>query len=102
MWTPACRRLCGTARRSPDSVDTAGHGEDELIGWIGDLAVRAPWRRRGLGQALLLHSFGLFAEAGKRRAGLGVDRDNATGALALYERVGLRVVRQSNTWEREQ
>ena len=78
------------------------HGEDELIGWIGDLAVRAPWRRRGLGQALLLHSFGLFAEAGKRRAGLGVDRDNATGALALYERVGLRIVRQSNTWEREQ
>ena len=72
------------------------------IGWIGDLAVRAPWRRRGLGEALLLHSFRLFAEAGKQRAGLGVDRDNATGALALYQRVGLRVVRQSNTWERAQ
>jgi ribosomal protein S18 acetylase RimI-like enzyme len=78
------------------------HGEDESIGWIGDLAVGAPWRRRGLGRALLLHSFRLFADAGKQRAGLGVDRDNATGALALYERVGLRVVRQSNTWERSQ
>lgn len=76
------------------------HGEDESIGWIGDLAVRVPWRRRGLGEALLRHSFRLFAGAGKRSAGLGVDRENATGALALYERVGLRAVRQSNTWER--
>lgn len=76
------------------------HGEDESIGWIGDLAVRAPWRRRGVGRALLLHSFRLFAVAGKERAGLGVDRDNATGAFALYESVGLRAVRQSNTWER--
>lgn len=80
-------------------LNRPAHGEDESIGWIGDLAVRAPWRRRGVGQALLLHSFRVFAAAGKQRAGLGVDRDNATGALALYERVGLRVVRQSNTWE---
>jgi ribosomal protein S18 acetylase RimI-like enzyme len=76
------------------------HGEDESTGWIGDLAVRAPWRRQGLGEALLRHSFVVFAQAGKRAAGLGVDRDNATGALALYEKVGLRVVRQSDTWER--
>jgi mycothiol synthase len=76
------------------------HGEDESIGWVGDLGVREPWRGRGIGEALLRHSFVLFAEAGKQSAGLGVDRDNATGALALYERVGLRVVRQSNTWER--
>lgn len=76
------------------------YGEDESIGWIGDLAVRKPWRGRGIGEALLRHSFRLFAEAGKQSAGLGVDRDNATGAFALYERVGLRVVRRSNTWER--
>ena len=76
------------------------HGEDQSIGWIGDLAVREPWRGRGIGEALLRHSFRLFAETGKRSAGLGVDPDNATGALALYERVGLRVVRRSNTWER--
>jgi mycothiol synthase len=76
------------------------YGEDQSVGWIGDLAVRAPWRGRGLGAALLRHSFRLFAAAGKRTAGLGVDADNATNALALYERVGLRVVRRSNTWER--
>jgi GNAT superfamily N-acetyltransferase len=84
-----------------DSDWTADELREEWddLGWIGDLAVRAPWRRRGLGQALLLHSFRLFADAGKQRAGLGVD--NATGALARYER-GLRIVRKSNTWERAQ
>ena len=42
------------------------HGEDEPIGWIGDLAVRAPWRRRGLGERFCSHAFRLFAQAGKR------------------------------------
>ena len=88
----------GTAMRSPGSAsDTAARTErTSSIGWIGD--PRRP-RARGAaaasGEALLLHSFRLFAEAGKQRAGLGVDRDNATGALALYERVGLRVVRRA-------
>ncbi len=75
-------------------------GEDEAVGWVGVLAVRRPWRRRGLGEALLRESFGVFAGLGKRVAGLGVDAENTTGAVALYERVGLQVVRRSDTWER--
>ena len=31
---------------------------------------------------------------------LGVDAENTTGAVALYERVGMHVVRRSDTWER--
>ena len=54
----------------------------------------------GLGEALLRESFALFAERGKRAAGLGVDAENTTGAVALYERVGMHVVRRSDTWER--
>ena len=42
----------------------------------------------------------LFAERGKRSAGLGVDAENTTGAVALYERVGMHAVRRSDTWER--
>ena len=62
--------------------------------------MRRPWRRRGLGEALLRESFLRFAERGKRAAGLGVDAENTTGAVALYERVGMHVVRRSDTWER--
>lgn len=76
------------------------HGEDETVGWVGVLAVRRPFRRRGLGEALLRESFRTFAERGKRSAGLGVDAENTTGAVALYERVGMHVVRRSDTWQR--
>lgn len=60
-------------------------------GWIGSVAVRKPWRRRGLGQALLLRSFGQFYERGERVVQLGVDAENPSGATRLYERVGMSV-----------
>jgi len=81
-------------------INRPRRGEDETVGWVGVLAVRRQWRRRGLGEALLRESFVLFAERGKRSAGLGVDAENTTGAVALYERVGMHVVRRSDTWER--
>ena len=34
------------------------------------------------------------------RPGLGIDAENTTNAVALYERVGMRVVRRSDTLER--
>jgi mycothiol synthase len=68
-----------------------GTPEDENLGWVSTLAVRRPWRRKGLGLALLLHSFGELYRRGKHGAGLGVDADNLTGALRLYERAGMRI-----------
>jgi mycothiol synthase len=81
-------------------INRPAHGEDDSVGWVGVLAVRRPWRRRGLGEALLRDSFSAFAERGKRSAGLGVDAENTTNAVALYERVGMHVVRRSDAWER--
>ena len=81
-------------------VSRPSRGEDEALGWVSILAVRRPWRRRGLARALLLESFALFRSIGRRRVGLGVDAENTTGALALYEGVGMRVTSRSDTWER--
>jgi mycothiol synthase len=67
-------------------------------GWIGSLGVRPPWRGRGLGETLLWAAFGELHGHGLRRVGLGVDTENETGALRLYERVGMRVVRQGDNW----
>jgi mycothiol synthase len=75
-------------------------GGDETLGWISVLGVRRPWRRRGLGRALLLHAFRELRRRGKRRAGLGVDGSNPTGAVQLYEQAGMRVVRRNDHWER--
>ena len=69
-------------------------------GWVGELGVRREWRRRGLGSALLRRSFAIFAERGLPRVMLNVDFDNPTGAMHLYERVGMRVVRGFDVYEK--
>jgi mycothiol synthase len=66
---------------------------DPNAGYVATLGVRRPWRRRGLGEALLLHSFDAFKARGYTRATLGVDASSPTGATRLYERAGMRVYR---------
>ena len=74
---------------------------DRTFGWIGSLGVRKKWRRRGLALALLRHSFADFAGRGATRVGLGVDAENTTGAVRLYERAGMHPVRRLDIYERE-
>jgi len=64
-------------------------------GWVGQLGVRRRWRRRGLATALLVRSMEAFRDAGLEAATLGVDAENPTGALGVYERVGFRSIRRS-------
>ena len=68
------------------------------IAWVGQLAVRRAWRKRGLGLALLLHSFEEFYRRGDRTVGLGVDAQSLTGATRLYEKVGMNVTRRFDTY----
>ena len=70
------------------------------MGWVGILAVRRDWRRRGIGRALLEHSFAAFRARGLERAGLGVDAGSLTGANRLYEAVGMRVARELEFWDK--
>jgi ribosomal protein S18 acetylase RimI-like enzyme len=72
---------------------------DPGYGWVGVLGVRRPWRRSGLGEALLRHSFRALHGRGRRRVRLSVDAESPTGATRLYERAGMRVIRRSNVWE---
>jgi mycothiol synthase len=71
------------------------------VGWVNTLGVRRPWRKRGIGLALLRHSFCELYRRGKRMAGLGVDAENLTGALRLYENAGMHVHRAFNQFEKE-
>ena len=70
-------------------------------GWIGGLGVRRPWRRRGLGRALLLRSFSQLYERGERHVSLNVHTENATGATRLYEGVGMRIEREDVLYQKE-
>ena len=71
------------------------------LGWVDTLAVLRPWRRKGLGMALLRHSFAEFYRRGTHKIGLGVDAQNLTGATRLYERAGMHVARQYDAYEKE-
>lgn len=89
-----------------DREDLAGialcrpHETQPDVGWVSILGVRRPWRRRGVGRALLLHAFGEFGRRGCRRVELGVDAENLTGANRLYESAGMRVVRRFDIYEK--
>lgn len=87
-------QVAGMALCLPDR-----HGNPQL-GWVRSLAVGRSWRRRGLGLALLRHAFRELHARGRRRVGLGVDAQSLTGATRLYERAGMRVVREHLEYEK--
>jgi mycothiol synthase len=58
-------------------------------GFVHALFTRRPWRRQGVGAALLGDALGRFWERGERSVGLGVDAESATGAFRLYKRAGM-------------
>lgn len=65
---------------------------DPDAGYIRDVGVRRPWRRKGLGMALLATAFGEFYRRGRRRVSLTVDGMNPNGANQLYEKAGMTPV----------
>lgn len=62
-----------------------------LRGWLGSVFTRRAWRGRGLARALIGRSLELLRERGMTSAALGVDADNPSGALGLYESAGFVV-----------
>lgn len=60
-------------------------------GWVEVVGVRRPWRRRGLGLALLRRAFREYRRQGVRRVELSVDAGSTTGAPRLYGRAGMRL-----------
>jgi len=71
------------------------------MGWLQSLSVRQPWRRRGLGLALLHHLFGVYYSRGIYKVVLTVDSAELTGATRLYERAGMHTFLQWDRYEKE-
>lgn len=95
---------------APDLSPLAFEG-DELVGaivyldyangdegWVQQLATKATHRHRGIARALLHHAFGSAYASGKPACGLSTNSN--TGALGLYEKVGMRVRRSYTRWSK--
>src|SRR5262245_33190180 len=74
--------LAGVTR---NDADVAGGG------YVGAIGVRPAWRGKGIAKALLYRTFAEFWRRGTTRVTLDVDTQNETGAVKLYERVGMQV-----------
>ena len=92
--------LCLVATVDGTVVGAALGQETAEHGFVRQLAVDPAQRGRGLALALLHESFRRHRERGLPASVLGVDAGNPTGALALYEKVGMRVAEQFTRWER--
>jgi mycothiol synthase len=69
-------------------------------GWLNSVFTRRAWRRRGLATALVGIVLARLRERGMTSAGLGVDADNAQGALGLYERLGFAIDQRGTAWRK--
>jgi mycothiol synthase len=85
-------------------LNTIYHDENAELGmrrgWLDSVFTRRPWRGRGLARALIVRSLRVIAEHGMDTAALGVDADNPSGALRLYESCGFAVRDRAAAWQR--
>jgi GNAT superfamily N-acetyltransferase len=89
-------------RRTADGAELVGACHLILTGdegWVNQVATRNDVRGQGIGQALLGAAFGAARERGATRFGLSTD--SRTGALGLYERVGMRVRLSFTHWVKD-
>jgi ribosomal protein S18 acetylase RimI-like enzyme len=73
---------------------------DRRRGLLDSVFVRRPYRRRGLGRALVQRSLAVLRDRGMTSAALGVDAQNPHEALRLYEACGFERVRSSTSWRK--
>lgn len=92
------------------AVETAQDGSESVVGavhvlpadgdaWISEVATRRDRRGRGLGRALLVRAHEVAREHGA--VGCGLSTDSRTGALGLYEHVGMQVTQTFVHYARE-
>lgn len=69
-------------------------------GWVRQLGVADYWRRKGLGTALLRHTFAAYRQRGFDNVGLSVE-SKRPDAHHFYQKVGMRQVRQYDEYVKE-
>jgi ribosomal protein S18 acetylase RimI-like enzyme len=76
---------------------------DELLhndsGYVSGLGVMQAFQGKGLGEALLRHAIQINSELGRSKLCLSVDAGNESGALRLYEKVGMKPISEWHQYE---
>jgi ribosomal protein S18 acetylase RimI-like enzyme len=97
-WSDFSLWWLATVDGEPAAAQIAGQLPD-IGGYIEGLGTLRAYRGRGLARLLLLTAFAEFHRRGERRANLGVDATSPTGAVALYESVGMHKQHEAAVYE---
>lgn len=82
-------------------IDKGGNAQfNRKRGYTENIHVGRKWRGKGLAKALIARSFQVLKERGMEEACLGVDAENPTGALNLYESMGFEVEKTFHTYRK--
>jgi len=71
-----------------------------LRGYTEGISVRRPWRKKGLARSLIVQSIQMFKDMGMTETALGVDSQNLSGALRLYQGVGYCQTKQFSIYRK--
>jgi len=97
-WDIETDQVAGGVLGFIDEADNAVTGRK--LGWTENIAVRRPWRRRGLARALMAENLRELKARGMTEAALGVDTENLSGALRVYESMGFRPVKTERLYRK--
>jgi ribosomal protein S18 acetylase RimI-like enzyme len=105
-------RTVDTPHFRPD-LSRLGLAGDDIVGYvlsyeskpgrvyIGQVGTHRAWRRAGVASWLLATALAASRAAGFTEASLGVDADNETGAVGVYQRLGFDIATRSAAYDRE-
>jgi len=97
-WDSATNQVAGQVRTFIDHEQNRLYNRQR--GWTEFISTRRPWRRRGLARALIARSLRVQKEAGMTESALGVDAENLSGALRVYEDCGFQVVKRGTIYRK--
>ena len=72
----------------------------EDIAWVDTIGTLKAFRGRGFASLLLRTAFAESLRKGQPRLQLGVDTENSTGAVKLYERLGMTAPFAHDEWSK--
>jgi ribosomal protein S18 acetylase RimI-like enzyme len=82
-------------------IDAKSNLEKNLkAGWIIDIGVLKSHRRKGIGARLMIEGMKRLKARGMTEATLGVDDQNVTKAIKLYERLGFVATRKDVAYQK--
>ena len=97
-WDASANQIAGAVQNFVNEKENEAYHRKR--GYTEGIFVRRPWRKRGLARALIMRSLQMFKNMGFTEAALGVDAENLSGALHLYESCGFRMVKRESLYRK--